>query len=186
MTAAEERRLWEHATIMGDNDARYDLVANHMRLVPSIVTKIIGRRFTSIPREDLEQTGYEALLKAVDKFDPYSYNTRFSTFATTYITGEVTREIQNNGRMVKLPVNIDEQITALLAIERELRKEFLREPTLAEVERRWDKLRENRGKLRPYLSASELRVIQSREPTSLDQILEADASKETSQQFEWE
>jgi hypothetical protein len=67
-----------------------------------------------------------------------------------------------------------------------MRSTLLREPTFAELNKEWEKRRNAREGLRPFISMSELKTIQNREPTSLDQILEADASKEASQQLEWE
>jgi RNA polymerase sigma factor (sigma-70 family) len=72
-----------------------------------------ARRFRSfcgrsIDYEDLVQAGNIGLLIAIDRFDP-ERGCKFSTYARYWIWHHIVREVQNNGRTVRVPVWAYEQ-----------------------------------------------------------------------------
>src|SRR3989344_2018928 len=84
----------------GDLTARDQLVKNNLKLVVSIAKKIFRHGMTI---EDLVSAGNFGLFKAAEGFKP-ELGCRFSTYATLLIKHEIIREIDNNGMVVRLPV----------------------------------------------------------------------------------
>lgn len=109
--------------------AKTALAESNVRLVISIA-KRYSRRGLSF--QDVSQEGILGLAKACEKFDP-ERGFRFSTYATWWIKQSIMRAIADQGRTIRLPVHIHDQINALRKAQRELRGEFCREPTMEEV-----------------------------------------------------
>lgn len=82
-------------------------------------------------REDLMQAGYEGLLKALRRFEP-ERKVRFSTYASYYIKGEITRELQR-GSSYDLPPWLADIQRRVYRVTEELTQSFQREPTLGEI-----------------------------------------------------
>ena len=86
-------------------EARNDIMIHNLKLVISIAKKYSkGDNF-----KDLIQEGNFGLVKAIEKFDD-SKGYRFSTYATWWIRQSVTRSIDDNSRLIRLPVHICEDI----------------------------------------------------------------------------
>jgi RNA polymerase sigma-B factor len=81
--------------------------------------------------EDLLQSGYEGLLKAVHRFDP-SRGTRFTTYASACITGEIRHELRRKNAFDRPKWAADLQKGILSAVG-ELLQEKGRPPTLQEI-----------------------------------------------------
>ncbi len=54
------------------------------------------------PYEDLEQIGYLGLIRAIERFDPHQ-GSAFSSFAITYIRGEMLHYLRDRATMMKIP-----------------------------------------------------------------------------------
>lgn len=93
---------------------------------------IISRYYSNYPSpEDLLQVGRIGLMLAYQNYDP-SYQTKFTTYAFTFIKGEMSRWIQQD-RGAKYSRNITK---LKLLIEREtaiLTQKFMRVPTVTEL-----------------------------------------------------
>ena len=94
----------------------------------------ITRNYTKagVPLLDLIQEGNLGLIRAVEKFD-YKMGYKLSTYATWWIRQSVTRALADQGRTIRLPVHVAEQVRRLLRSRRQLAQKLNREPTLAEL-----------------------------------------------------
>jgi RNA polymerase primary sigma factor len=128
LTRAEERELARRKDA-GDEAAKRRLIESNLRLVMSIT-----RNYTKagVPLLDLIQEGNLGLIRAVEKFD-YRMGYKLSTYATWWIRQAVTRALADQGRTIRLPVHVADQVRRLLRSRRQLAQKLNREPTLLEL-----------------------------------------------------
>jgi RNA polymerase primary sigma factor len=117
------------AVIKDGKAAQEHLVKANSRLVVSVAKKYVGR---GVPFLDLIQEGNIGLIRAVKKFD-YRRGYKFSTYATWWIRQAVTRAIADQGRTIRVPVHMYEQINRLARVSRSLVQELGRDPTTEEI-----------------------------------------------------
>ena len=120
----ELRRLIEDGT-----QARDHLITANSRLVISVAKKYMGR---GVPFLDLIQEGNIGLIRATKKFE-YQRGHKFSTYATWWIRQAVTRAIADQGRTIRVPVHMGDQINKLLRVQHQLTQKLGREPTVEEL-----------------------------------------------------
>lgn len=104
-----------------------ELVANNKNLIYSI-----SHLFKNyVDKEDLFQAGFVGLIKASQNYRPNS-DTKFSTYAYTYILGEMAQYVRKDKG-----IKVSREITKLnLKIEKAsilLTQKLMREPTLEEI-----------------------------------------------------
>lgn len=109
--------------------AREHLITANSRLVISVAKKYMGR---GVPFLDLIQEGNIGLIRATKKFD-YRRGHKFSTYATWWIRQAVTRAIADQGRTIRVPVHMGDQINKLLRIQHQLTQRLGREPSVDEL-----------------------------------------------------
>jgi len=130
LTREEERELARRKD-EGDEEAKRRLIESNLRLVMAIT-----RNYTkaSVPLLDLIQEGNLGLIRAVEKFD-YRLGYKLSTYATWWIRQAITRALADQGRTIRLPVHVADQVRRLLRARRQLAQKLNREPSLAELAR---------------------------------------------------
>ena len=109
--------------------AREHLVTANSRLVISVAKKYMGR---GVPFLDLIQEGNIGLIRATKKFD-YRRGHKFSTYATWWIRQAVTRAIADQGRTIRVPVHMGDQINKLLRTQHQLTQKLGRDPSVEEL-----------------------------------------------------
>jgi RNA polymerase primary sigma factor len=128
LTPAEERELARRKD-EGDEEAKRRLIECNLRLVMSIT-----RNYTKagVPLLDLIQEGNLGLIRAVEKFD-YKLGYKLSTYATWWIRQAITRALADQGRTIRLPVHVAEQVRRLMRARRVLTQKLNRDPTMEEL-----------------------------------------------------
>ena len=128
LTVNEERELARRKDL-GDEAAKRKLIESNLRLVMSIT-----RNYTKagVPLLDLIQEGNLGLIRAVEKFD-YRMGFKLSTYATWWIRQAVTRALAEQGRTIRLPVHVAEQVRRVTRSRRLLAQKLNREPKLEEI-----------------------------------------------------
>ena len=107
------REELEQLVELGDQAMQRFIKAN-LRLVVSVARKY-GR--AQMPLLDLVQEGNTGLIRAVEKFD-YTKGFKFSTYATWWVRQAISRGIAQQGRIVRLPVHVAEQVNQVSAVRR--------------------------------------------------------------------
>jgi RNA polymerase primary sigma factor len=130
LTVAEERELARRKDL-GDEAAKRRLIESNLRLVMSIT-----RNYTraGVPLLDLIQEGNLGLIRAVERFD-YRMGFRLSTYATWWIKQSITRALSDQGRTIRLPVHVGDEVRRAHRARRQLSQTLNRDPSVDEIAR---------------------------------------------------
>ncbi len=124
---SEEQALREMIT---DGDAAQEhLIRANARLVISVAKKYIGR---GVPFLDLIQEGNIGLIRATNKFE-YQRGHKFSTYATWWIRQAVSRAVADQGRTIRVPVHMGDQLNRMRRVQLQLLQELGRDPKIEEL-----------------------------------------------------
>src|SRR5512145_228930 len=116
--------------LINDGEAAQEhLVRANARLVISVAKKYIGR---GVPFLDLIQEGNIGLIRATNNFE-YQRGHKFSTYATWWIRQAVSRAVADQGRTIRVPVHMGDQINKLLRVQHQLTQRLGREPSVEEL-----------------------------------------------------
>ncbi len=114
--------------------AQEHLIRANARLVISVAKKYMGR---GVPFLDLIQEGNIGLIRATNKFE-YQRGHKFSTYATWWIRQAVSRAVADQGRTIRVPVHMGDQLNRMRRVQLQLLQEFGREPTIVELAKGMD------------------------------------------------
>jgi len=123
-----DQRFYEFAET-GDIALRNELVVQNQGLAIAFARRYRDR---GVPQEDLEQIAFEALVRAVDRFDPLR-GLRFSTFAARTIEGELKQYFRDRTWAVRVPRSTRQLTGAVRAAGDSLTQRLGRSPTPAEI-----------------------------------------------------
>ena len=123
------RRRDLQALVRDGQRAKEHLLEANLRLVVSLAKRYTGH---GMPFLDLIQEGNLGLIRAVEKFD-YAKGFKFSTYATWWIRQAITRAMADQGRTIRLPVHLVEQVNKLQRTRRLLHQQLGRDATDAEL-----------------------------------------------------
>jgi RNA polymerase primary sigma factor len=127
LSAREREEL--QAIVDDAEQAQEHLVRANSRLVISVAKKYVGR---GVPFLDLIQEGNIGLIRAARKFE-YQRGHKFSTYATWWIRQAISRAVADQGRTIRVPVHMGDQINRLRRISLTLTQRLGREPTIDEL-----------------------------------------------------
>jgi RNA polymerase primary sigma factor len=128
--ALSEDDIYELEHLIQDAEtAQEHLVRANARLVISVAKKYIGR---GVPFLDLIQEGNIGLIRATNKFE-YQRGHKFSTYATWWIRQAVSRAVADQGRTIRVPVHMGDQLNRMRRVQLHLIQELGREPSIEEL-----------------------------------------------------
>lgn len=113
----------------GNLEIRDRIVEQFPNLVESIARRFVN---TGEPLEDLVQEGYLGLLNAIELYKP-DKGTKFSTYATHFIIGQIKHYLRDRGKIIKVPAWIQELHQKLTRVMDSLSQQLGRQPTSAEI-----------------------------------------------------
>jgi RNA polymerase primary sigma factor len=102
----------------GDQLARTEFFEYNKNLVYQLL-KGYGEYGIALSRQDLEQECFEALLIAIDKFEP-NLGFKFSTYAVWVIKRKILRVIQNKSRLIRLPANRQSKVIHIQSLDAQI------------------------------------------------------------------
>jgi RNA polymerase nonessential primary-like sigma factor len=129
LTAEEEISLGLKIQ-QGDISARNRLVECNLRLVVRMARRYQQRH--ALPLLDLIEERNLGLLRAAELFDP-ARGFRFSTYATWWIRQNIDRGIMNQSRIVRLPIHVIKNLSAVLRSSRQIAQTMQGDPRVEEV-----------------------------------------------------
>jgi RNA polymerase primary sigma factor len=122
--------VYDLKDIVIDGDmAQEHLIRANARLVISVAKKYTGR---GVPFLDLIQEGNIGLIRATNKFE-YQRGHKFSTYATWWIRQAVSRAVADQGRTIRVPVHMGDQLNRMRRVQLQLLQELGRDPSIEEL-----------------------------------------------------
>jgi RNA polymerase primary sigma factor len=128
LTAEQEKELGERI-LLGDIEAKNQLVEHNLKLVVSIAKKYRGCGLAFL---DLIQEGSFGLMQAAERFDVHK-GYRFSTYATWWIRQAISNALMSQPRQIRVPVHVTILMRKIKQISSNFAHKFNREPTPEEL-----------------------------------------------------
>lgn len=144
----------------GDQKALDKLVKANLRFVISVAKQYSH----AAPLMDLINEGNVGMIKAAQKFD-HTRGFKFISYAVWWIRQSIMKYLNENGRLVKLPLNRIQAIGQLDKIQEKLRQDLGRDPSEEEMEELY--LETDYAKKHRYKNIDDI-INLNRKPLSLD------------------
>lgn len=106
-----------YASLSGESrQAAEAMLLHNMGLIHSIAQRRVGH---GLEYDDLVAHGIPGLIRAIELFDP-ALGHKFSTYAMHWIKQSIGRAVDNEGRIIRLPVHVCELIRKVKAVQARL------------------------------------------------------------------
>lgn len=128
LTAQQEQQLAKRCAA-GDEEAICQLVQANLRLVVSVAREYGGRGVSLL---DLIQEGCIGLLAAAKKYD-YTKDCRFATYATLWIRQGITRYLENQSSIIRVPAYTADLLRKISSAQMALRQQNDAEPSIEQI-----------------------------------------------------
>jgi RNA polymerase primary sigma factor len=129
-----ERRAELQAIVGAGEIARKRLIEANLRLVMKIARLRFQRGCPGLTVLDLVQEGNVGLMQATDRYD-WRLGYRFSTYAIWWIRREIERAVSEQGRSVRVPLHVRDEMSKLSQVEARVTATLGRQPTREELAR---------------------------------------------------
>lgn len=106
------------------------IVENAMQLVKKIACAVAVQ--SGVANEDLIQVGSIGLIKAIEFFDT-DKNTKFKTYATYFIRGEIKHYLRDKASIIKAPRELQELVFKIGSAVKKLKENGYEEPTEEQI-----------------------------------------------------
>jgi len=137
LSREEEETLADRLT-EGDEEARKELIRSNLRLVVKIAKKY---EHLGLPLLDLIEEGNLGLMKGVERYDR-SKGAKLSTYAAWWIKQSIMRALANKGKMIRIPVYMQEKVNSYKKKVQRLGQQLGRTPTSREISKKLGMTRE--------------------------------------------
>ena len=106
------------------------IVEDAMTLVKKIASTISMQ--SGVNNEDLVQVGSLGLIKSIESYRP-NLNTKFRTYATYFIKGEIKHYLRDKAAMIKAPRELQELVFKITTTAKKLNEEGNEDPTAEDI-----------------------------------------------------
>ncbi len=106
------------------------IVEEAMSLVKKIANTISMQ--SGVSNEDLVQVGSVGLIKAINAYK-LNMNTRFRTYATYFIKGEIKHYLRDKAAIIKAPRELQELVFKISSTVKKLNEEGIEDPTAQNI-----------------------------------------------------
>lgn len=124
-----EEELEELLNRRDDPAAIEKIIIHNLRLVNWVAKKYYRPGKNEL--DDLFQQGVLGLMKAIKGYDPNKG--KFSNYAVWWIKQSITRDIDDNSRIIRVPAYMNQQVKKLIEVKNKLYQELGRKPTEKEI-----------------------------------------------------
>ncbi|MBU4346750.1 MAG: sigma-70 family RNA polymerase sigma factor [Candidatus Omnitrophica bacterium] len=149
LLTSEEEVALDKKIKQGNEQARKKMIRSNLRLVINIAKRYMH---LGIPLLDLIEEGNLGLMKAVDRFDSKK-GFRFSTYAAWWIKQAIIRSISEQGKLIRIPVYMNELIAKWKKTKERLSQKVKRQPSDREIAKKMKLSKEKTEQINFWLSA---------------------------------